>query len=30
MNKNKHKLGKNISNIDKIRANSPEVHFGIA
>jgi hypothetical protein len=29
MNKNKHKLGNNISNRDKIRVNSPEVHFSI-
>jgi hypothetical protein len=29
MSKNKHKLGDNISNIDKIRVNSTEVHFGI-
>jgi hypothetical protein len=29
MNKNKHKLGNNISNKDKIRVNSPEVHFSI-
>jgi hypothetical protein len=29
MIKNKHKLGNNISNIDKIRVNSPEVHFSI-
>jgi hypothetical protein len=29
MNKNKHKLGNNISNRDKIRVNSAEVHFGI-
>jgi hypothetical protein len=29
MNKNKHKLGNNISNKDEIRVNSPEVHFGI-
>jgi hypothetical protein len=30
MSKNKHKLGNNISNRDKIRVNSPEVHFGIS
>jgi hypothetical protein len=29
MNKNKHKLRNNISNRDKIRVNSPEVHFSI-
>jgi hypothetical protein len=29
MNKNKHKFGNNISNRDKIRLNSPEVHFRI-
>jgi hypothetical protein len=29
MNKNKHKLGNNIFNRDKIRMNPPEVHFGI-
>jgi hypothetical protein len=29
MIKNKHKLGNNISNRDKIRVNSPEVHFSI-
>jgi hypothetical protein len=29
MIKNKHKLGNNISNKDKIRVNSPEVHFSI-
>jgi hypothetical protein len=29
MSKNKHKLGNNISNRDKIRVNSPEVHFSI-
>jgi hypothetical protein len=29
MSKNKHKLGNNISNIDKIRVNSPEVLFSI-
>jgi hypothetical protein len=29
MNKNKHKLGNNISNRDKIRVNSPKVHFNI-
>jgi hypothetical protein len=29
MDKNKHKLGNNISNRDKIRVTSPEVHFGI-
>jgi hypothetical protein len=27
MNKNKHIFGNNISNRDKIRVNSPEVHF---
>jgi hypothetical protein len=27
MNKNKHKLGNNISIRDKIMVNSPEVHF---
>jgi hypothetical protein len=27
--KNKHKLGNEISNRDKIRVNSPEVHFSI-
>jgi hypothetical protein len=30
MNKNKHKFGNDISNRDKIRINSPEVHFIIA
>jgi hypothetical protein len=30
MNNNKHKLGNNISNRDKIRVNSPEVHFSIS
>jgi hypothetical protein len=29
MNKNKHIFGNNISNRDKIRVNSPEVHFRI-
>jgi hypothetical protein len=29
MNKNKHKFGNNISNNDKIRVNSQEVHFSI-
>jgi hypothetical protein len=29
MIKNKHKLGNNISNRDKIMVNSPEVHFSI-
>jgi hypothetical protein len=29
MNKNKHKLGNNISKRDKIRVNSPEVHFNL-
>jgi hypothetical protein len=29
MNKNKNKLGNNISNRDEIRVNSPEVHFSI-
>jgi hypothetical protein len=29
MIKNKHKLGNNISNRDKIRVNSLEVHFSI-
>jgi hypothetical protein len=29
MNKNMHKFGNNICNRDKIRVNSPEVHFGI-
>jgi hypothetical protein len=29
MSKNKHKLGNNSSNRDKIRVNSPEVHFSI-
>jgi hypothetical protein len=29
MNKNKHKLGNNISNKDKFKVNSPEVHFSI-
>jgi hypothetical protein len=29
MSKNKHKLGNNTSNRDKIRINSPEVHFSI-
>jgi hypothetical protein len=29
MNKNKHIFGNNISNRDKIRVNSPEVHFSI-
>jgi hypothetical protein len=29
ISKNKHKLGNNISNRDKIRVNSPKVHFGI-
>jgi hypothetical protein len=29
MNKNKNKLGNNISNRDKIRVNPPEVHFSI-
>jgi hypothetical protein len=29
MIKNKHKLGNNISNIDKFRVNSPEVHLSI-
>jgi hypothetical protein len=28
MIKDKHKLGNNISNRDKIRINSPKVHFG--
>jgi hypothetical protein len=30
MIKNKHKLGNNIFNRDKIMVNSPEVHFIIA
>jgi hypothetical protein len=29
MNKNKHIFGNNISDRDKIRINSPEVHFRI-
>jgi hypothetical protein len=29
MSKNKHKSGNNTSNRDKIRINSPEVHFSI-
>jgi hypothetical protein len=29
MSKNMHKLRNNNSNKDKIRVNSPEVHFGI-
>jgi hypothetical protein len=29
MIKNKHKLGNSISNRDKIRVTSPEVHFSI-
>jgi hypothetical protein len=29
MNKNKHKLGNNISNRDKIMVHSPMMHFGI-
>jgi hypothetical protein len=29
MIKNKHKLGNNIFNRDKIRVNSPEVHFNL-
>jgi hypothetical protein len=29
MNKNKHIFGNNIYNRDKIRVNSPEMHFGI-
>jgi hypothetical protein len=29
MNKNKHKLGNNIFKRDKVRVNSPEVHFSI-
>jgi hypothetical protein len=29
MIKNKHKLGNNISNRDKIMVNSPQVHFNI-
>jgi hypothetical protein len=29
MTKNKHKLGNNISNRDKIMVNSPRMHFGI-
>jgi hypothetical protein len=30
MNKNKHIFGNNISNRDKIKVSSPEVHFKIA
>jgi hypothetical protein len=29
MNKNKHKLGNNISSRDQIMVNSPKMHFGI-
>jgi hypothetical protein len=29
MNKNKHKLGNSISNRDKLRVSSPEVHLSI-